>query len=75
MRHDLLIAKLHGNGYSHAAFKLINDYPTNRQQRVEVGGSFIAWKDVTFGMPQESVSGPFSFHFHFKNIYPGIQFS
>ena len=34
IRHDLLIAKLHAYGFSDEGLKLINDYLTNRQQRV-----------------------------------------
>ena len=40
IRHDLLIAKLHAYGFSREALTLINDYLTNRQQRVKVNGSF-----------------------------------
>ena len=49
IRHDLLIAKLHAYGFSREALTLINDYFTNRQQRVKVNGSFSSWKSVTRG--------------------------
>ena len=51
IRHDLLIAELHAYGISHEALTLINDYLTNRQQRVKVNGSFSSWKDLTRGVP------------------------
>ena len=50
-RHDLLIAKLHAYGFPREALTLINDYLTNRQQRVKVNGSFSSWKSVTRGVP------------------------
>ena len=34
IRHDVLIAKLHAYGFSREALALINDYLTNRQQRI-----------------------------------------
>ena len=40
IRHDLLIAKLHAYDFSREALTLINDYLTNKQQRVKVNGSF-----------------------------------
>ena len=58
IRHDLLIAKLHAYGFSHEALLFINDYLTNRQQRVKVDGSFSSRKDLIRGVPQGSVLGP-----------------
>ena len=41
IRHDLLIAELHAYGFSREALALINNYLTNRQQRVNGSVSFL----------------------------------
>ena len=54
-RNDLLIAKLHAYGFSYEALTLVNDYLTNRQQKVKVNGSFSSWKELTRGVSQGSL--------------------
>ena len=53
--HELLLAKPHAYGFSIAALRLIHSYLSNRKQRTKVNLSCIPWKEILFGVPQESI--------------------
>ena len=56
--HELLIAKLNVYGFSLPALRLINDYLSNRRQRIRIGNSFSDWFKVILGVPQGPILGP-----------------
>ena len=44
LHHGLLIAKLDAYGFEIKSVKLIQQYPSNRKQRVKVGNAYSSWK-------------------------------
>ena len=56
--HDLLIAKLHAYGFDFPSLRLINNYLTDRKQRVRVNGSYSNWSNIDFWVPQGSILRP-----------------
>ena len=52
MTYGRLIAKLHAYGLSIEALELIQNFLSNRKQRVKVNSTFSAWKEIKVGVPQ-----------------------
>ena len=44
LHHGILIAKFYGNGFDIKSTNLIQQYLSNRKQRVKVGNSYSSWK-------------------------------
>ena len=55
--HELLIAKLNAYGFSIAALRSVENYLSNRKQRIKINSDFSSW-GILFGVPQGSILGP-----------------
>ena len=66
--HDPFIAKLEAYGFQTDALNLF-DYLSNRKQRLNINETFSCWKDIEYGVPQESILGPLLFNIHLCNLF------
>ena len=67
--HNLFIAKLEAYSFQRDALNLVNDYLSNRKQRVKINEAFSYWKDLEYGIPQRSILGPPLFNIHLCDLY------
>ena len=59
--HEGLIFKLKQNGITGNLIRLLENYLSNREQRVALNGVFSDWGKINSGIPQGSVLGPLLF--------------
>ena len=64
LNHNLLFAKLNVYGFSFNATKFIQNYLSERFQRVNINSNFREWRKILLAVPQGSILGPFIYHFH-----------
>ena len=68
VNHGILLHKLQMYGFETTALNFWSDYLINRTQRCQMKGLFSDRREVTCGIPQGSVLGPFLFIIYINNL-------
>ena len=67
--HELLIAKLHTDGLTKLALKLLYSYLSSRWHRTKINTSFSTWRELLMGVSQGSILGPLLFNIYLNDLF------
>ena len=62
LHHGLLITKLDAYSFDIKSVKLIQQYLSNKKERVKVGNAYNSRKEIIYGISQGSILGPLIFN-------------
>ena len=71
--HAGLISKPHQNGICGDVINILNDFLTNRKQRVVLNGQCSPWVEIRAGVPQGSVLEPLLFLIYVNDLPNGLK--
>ena len=60
---------MHAYGFDIKSVKLIQQYLSNRKQRIKVGNAYSSWKGIFYGTPQGSILGPLIFNIFLCDLF------